>query len=288
MRAGHVAPVADQVHDAHARVESVQCVQLEHVVWCLVAPPLLSLTLRVGTVDTGHGIGVARRSGALDLGPDQIVWQLPLAEVGVAQRIGHGLAGQLGRPAPQPAAVAVVEVAQKVGLRRDRDLLPGREHRSEKGGTGARCADDEERRMAIVHGDSGAGPVRGSTDAGRLSIGPTPDSLNMPFTTLSTAGGSAHGVQLGLRQAPRAARSQASQFEPAVAAAVQAADRVPDRLAHPPHLTVAALVDTRLEPPPPQPHDLGRGGAPVLQLDTLAQRMRPPALDRPPPRPGRS
>ena len=56
--------------------------------------------------------------------------------------------------------------------------------------------------------------------------------------------------------------------------------RMPDRLAHPPHLALAALVDRRARARRAEPaHPRGRG-APVLELDPLAQRPQRP-LARP-------
>ncbi len=66
--------------------------------------------------------------------------------------------------------------------------------------------------------------------------------------------------------------------------ALQGEHRVADRLAHAPHLTVAAFVDRQLQLVSPKcaqpPHARGRGG-PVLQLHAGAQGAQGPLADGP-------
>ena len=47
-----------------------------------------------------------------------------------------------------------------------------------------------------------------------------------------------------------------------------------DRLAHPPHLPVAALVQDELEPGRAEPADAGRRRDPVLELDPFGERAQ--------------
>ena len=59
--------------------------------------------------------------------------------------------------------------------------------------------------------------------------------------------------------------------EARVPAAVQASDGVADRLAHPLHLVLAALVERQLEPGRAEAAHPGRRGAAVLELDAFGQ-----------------
>ena len=59
--------------------------------------------------------------------------------------------------------------------------------------------------------------------------------------------------------------------QPGVDAAVQAADAEADRVAHPPHLAVAALVEDELEACRAEPADTRGSGDAVLELDALGQ-----------------
>ena len=56
--------------------------------------------------------------------------------------------------------------------------------------------------------------------------------------------------------------------------APQLDDAMADRLAHPPHLALAALVDRQLELVRAEQAHVGRRGAAVVELDALAQRAQ--------------
>ena len=60
--------------------------------------------------------------------------------------------------------------------------------------------------------------------------------------------------------------------EPRVARAPQPHHRVPDRLAHPPHLAVAALVEHELHPRAAELTGAGRSRDAVLELDAVRER----------------
>ena len=88
--------------------------------------------------------------------------------------------------------------------------------------------------------------------------------------------GSAELRDLGPPELPPLARRKAVDAETRVDAPVQPADAVTDRLAHPPHLAVAALVEHELEAGRAEPADARRRRDAVLELDALreaAQRL---------------
>ena len=86
---------------------------------------------------------------------------------------------------------------------------------------------------------------------------------------------------LGVREPPVGALAQVAELQRAEADALERPDGVPDGLAHAPDLALAALVDAQLEDVRAQPAHVGRGGAPVVELDALAQRPQRAVADRP-------
>ena len=83
---------------------------------------------------------------------------------------------------------------------------------------------------------------------------------------------SSNELELVARQlSPRAGREPVDS-QPRVDAPVQPPDAVADRLAHPPHLTVAALVQDELEAGRAEPADAGGRRHPVLELDPFGER----------------
>src|SRR3954471_13176624 len=78
-------------------------------------------------------------------------------------------------------------------------------------------------------------------------------------------------LDLGGGQAAVAARRQAAQPQRPERHALQRLHTMPDGLAHPPHLALAALVDGDLEHAGGDAADLGRRGPAVVELDALAQ-----------------
>src|SRR4051794_25596356 len=88
------------------------------------------------------------------------------------------------------------------------------------------------------------------------------------------ARGAPQGVDLVGPQTPRGARRQGAQRERPEGDAPQPGHGVPDGLAHPAHLALAALAQDELEirtPPAAEPPDAGGRGAPVLEVDAFAQ-----------------
>ncbi len=79
------------------------------------------------------------------------------------------------------------------------------------------------------------------------------------------------------------ARGQVAEVERAERDAPQREHRMPDGLAHPAHLPLAALADRDLEHVGAQAADPRRGGPPVVELDALAQRAQRRVAHRPAP-----
>ena len=75
---------------------------------------------------------------------------------------------------------------------------------------------------------------------------------------------------MGLELAPGAGLEPRKR-EPGIRAPVQADDRVADRLAHPLHLVLAALVEDELDPVRAEAARACRRGAAVLELDALTE-----------------
>ena len=82
------------------------------------------------------------------------------------------------------------------------------------------------------------------------------------------------GARPRARQLAPGAGREAVDAQTRVDAPVQPADAVADRLAHPAHLAVAALVQDELEAGCAEAADAGRRRHAVLQLDTLGQRAQ--------------
>ena len=76
-----------------------------------------------------------------------------------------------------------------------------------------------------------------------------------------------------------AARAQIAEAQRPEGDASQLAHGMADRVAHPPHLALAALAQHELEPVAPAGARLGRRGAAVVELD--APRAGPAARARP-------
>src|SRR5688572_1121998 len=73
------------------------------------------------------------------------------------------------------------------------------------------------------------------------------------------------------RQLAPLARLEVLDGETGVFAAMQAADGMTDRLAHPPDLTLSPLVEDELEPRGTESPHRGRRGRTVIQLDALGE-----------------
>ena len=84
-------------------------------------------------------------------------------------------------------------------------------------------------------------------------------------------GGDGEAAHLVGRQRPPLPRPQPAVAERTDARAHQARHRVADRLAHPPHLAVAAFVDDDAQHARRRLRHRGRGGAAVVEVDAVAQ-----------------
>ena len=72
-------------------------------------------------------------------------------------------------------------------------------------------------------------------------------------------------------QSPVATGSEAAELQRPECHPLELPHRMPDGLAHPPHLAVTPLVDRHLEQVGRQPPDVGGRRHPILQLDALTQ-----------------
>src|SRR3954451_3035902 len=81
----------------------------------------------------------------------------------------------------------------------------------------------------------------------------------------------AQTLDLGRGEAAVAAGRQRAEPQGTEGDALERLDPVADRLAHPPYLALAPLVDRELELAPADAADPGRRGAAVLELDPVAQ-----------------
>jgi hypothetical protein len=78
-------------------------------------------------------------------------------------------------------------------------------------------------------------------------------------------------LDLVVRELAPGSGLEAAQVEAGVAAAVQAGDRVADRLEHALDLVLAALVDAELDSRRAEPARAGGTGTPVVELDALLE-----------------
>src|SRR5829696_2559624 len=94
------------------------------------------------------------------------------------------------------------------------------------------------------------------------------------------AAGAAQALDLGRGQAAVLARLQALESKRAEGHPFERGDGVADGVEHPPHLTLAPLVDRDLDQVGGQPLDLGGRRPAVVELHARAQRLKRVAADR--------
>ena len=128
----------------------------------------------------------------------------------------------------------------------------------------AALADHRRRRGGALRGARARQPLRRARDARLVRV----------------SGHEARRGAAGARTSSRVSSRQSPGSEPARRRAPRSAlrrsrhDRVADRLEHPPHLAVAALVEHELDPRRPEPPDARRRRRPVVELDALARARR--------------
>ena len=170
------------------------------------------------------------------------------------------------------------------------------------------CASLDPRRVDVVAGDLPAGLAEGERDGAAdqpeaddvghppLSHGAAAyrwsDRVVQAKTRFGTAGlrrlrrpqrrgaGAWPVVHLDCRQAPASPGPEAAVAQRADARAHQPRHGMADRLAHPPHLAVATLVDRDAQHAGTGLGDVGRGRESIVQLDALAQPADRAGADR--------